>query len=64
MEAEEKGNGGKSALFNLKGTAILYDFLDLLLWLPQIKLLETSIELNIDSAIFRFPFSTKFNLSE
>ena len=63
LEAEEKGNGGKSVLFNLKDTAILYDLLNLL-WLRQMKSLETSIELNIDSANFRFPFSTRCNLSE
>ena len=33
LEAEGKGNGGKSALFNLKDTSILYDLLNLLLWL-------------------------------
>ena len=49
LEVEGKGNGGNSALFNLKDTAILYDLLNLLLWL---ELLETSIELNIDSASF------------
>ena len=54
LEVEGKGNGGNSALFNLKDTAILYDLLNLLLWLES---LETSIELNIDSASFRFPFS-------
>ena len=64
LEAEGKGNGGKSALFNLKDTAILYDLLILLLWLRQMTSLETSIELNIDSANFRFPFSTRCNLSE
>ena len=56
LEVEGKGNGGNSALFNLKDTAILYDLLNLLLWL---ELLETSIKLNIDSASFRFPFSTR-----
>ena len=61
LEVEGKGNGGNSALFNLKDTAILYDLLNLLLWLES---LETSIELNIDSASFRFPFSTRCNLSE
>ena len=64
LEAEGKGNGGKSALFNLKDTAILYKLLNLLLWLRQMKSLETSIELNIDSANFRYPFSTRCNLSE
>ena len=52
---------GKGLLFNLKDTAILYDLLNLLLWLES---LETSIELNIDSARFRFPFSTRCNLFE
>ena len=61
LEVERKGNGGNSALFNLKDTALLYDLLNLLLWLES---LETSIELNIDSASFRFPFSTRCNLSE
>ena len=61
LEVEGKGNGGNSALFNLKDTAILYDLLNLLLWLESLK---TSIELNIDSASFRFPFSTRCNLSE
>ena len=64
LEAEEKGNGGKSALFNLKYTVILYDLLNLLLWLRQMTSLETSMELNIDLANFRFPFSTRCNLSE
>ena len=32
LEAEGKGNGGKSTLFNLKDTVILYDLLNLLLW--------------------------------
>ena len=54
LEAEGKGNGGKSALLNLKDTAILYNLLNLLLWLRQMKSLETSIELNIVSANFRF----------
>ena len=61
LEAEGKGNGGNSALFNLKDTTILCDLLNLLLWLES---LETSIKLNIDSANFRLPFSTKCNLSE
>ena len=64
LEAEGKVNGGKSALFNLKGTAVLYELPNLLLWLQQTKSLETSIELNIDSANFRYPFSTRCNLSE
>ena len=63
LEAEGKGNGGKSALFNLNYTVFLYDLLNLL-WLRQMKSLETSIELNIDTANFRFPFSTRCNLSE
>ena len=54
LETEGKGNGGKSALFNLKDTAILYGLLNIFLWLGQMKPLETSIELNIDSANFRF----------
>ena len=33
LEVVGKGNGGNSALFNLKDTAILYDMLNLLLWL-------------------------------
>ena len=53
-KVECKGNGGESALFNLKVTAILYGLLNLL-WLLQIMLFETSIELNNDSANFRFP---------
>ena len=64
LDVEGKRNGGKSALFNLKDTAILYELLNLLLWLRQMKSLETSIELNIDSANFRYPFSTRYNLSE
>ena len=62
LEAEGKGNEEKSALFNLKDTAILYDLLNSL-WLLQMSL-ETSIEFNIDLANFRFPFSTWCNLSE
>ena len=61
LEVEGKGNGGNSALFNLKDTAILYDLLNLLLWLEP---LESSIELNVDSASFRSPFFTRCNLSE
>ena len=61
LEVEGKGNGGNSALFNLKDTTILYVFLNLLLWMEP---LETSIELNNDSASFRFPFSTRCNLSQ
>ena len=61
LEVEGKGNGGNSASFDLKDTAILYNLLNLLLWLES---LGTSIELNIDSASFRFPFSTMCNLSE
>ena len=61
LEVERKSNGGNSALLNLKDTAILYDLINLLLWLESS---ETSIELNIDSTIFRFPFSTRYNQSE
>ena len=64
LEVEGKGNGGKSALFNLKDTSILYDLLDLLLWLQQMKSFETTIELSIDSANFKFPFSKRCNLSK
>ena len=64
LEAEGKGNGGKSALFNLKDTDILCDLLNLLLWLRQMNSLETSIKLNIDSANFRFPFSPRCNRCE
>ena len=64
LEAEGKGNGGKLMLFNLKDTTILHDLLSLLLWLRQMNSLETSIKLNIDSDNFRFPFSTRCNLSE
>ena len=53
-KVEFKGNGGKSALFNLKDTAILYGLLNLI-WLLQMMLFETSIELNNDSTNFRFP---------
>ena len=63
LEAERKDNGEKSALCNLKDTAILYDLLNLL-WLLQMLSLETSIEVNIDSTNFRCPFSTRCNLSE
>ena len=34
LETEGKGNGGKSALFNIKYAAILYDLLSSL-WLLQ-----------------------------
>ena len=61
LEVEQKGNGGNSALFNLKDTAISYDLLNLLLWLES---LETSIELNNYSVSFRFPFSNRCNLPE
>ena len=61
LEVEQKGNGGNSALFNLKDTAISYDLLNLLLWLES---LETSIELNIDPVSFRFPFSNRCNLPQ
>ena len=64
LEAKGKGNGGKLALFNLKDTAISYNLLNLLLWLQQMKPLETSIELNINSINFRFPFPTRCTLSE
>ena len=64
LEAEGKVNGGNSALFNLKDTVILYHLLNLLLRLRQMKSLEISIELTIDSANFRFLFSTRCNLSE
>ena len=63
LETEGKGNQGKSALFKLKDTATLYDLLNSL-WLLQMMPLETSVALNIDSANFRFPFSTRCNLSE
>ena len=63
LEAGGKDNGEKSALCNLKDTAILYDLLNLL-WLLQMLSLETSIEVNIDSTNFRCPFSTRCNLSE
>ena len=39
LGVEGKGNGGNSALSNLKDTAILYDLLGLLLWLESLKLL-------------------------
>ena len=61
LEVEQKGNGGNSALFNLIGTAISYDLLNLLLWLES---LETSIELNNYSVSVRFPFSNRCNLPE
>ena len=64
LEAEGKGNGRKSALFNLKDTVILYEMINLLLWLQQMNSLESSIELNIDSANFRYPFSTRCDLTE
>ena len=64
LEAEGKGNGRKSALFNLKDTVILYEMINLLLWLRQMNSLESSIELNIDSANFRYPFSTRCDLTE
>ena len=63
LETEGEGNGGKSALFNLKDTTILFDLLNSL-WLLQMMSLKTSTELNIDSANFRLPFSTTCNLSE
>ena len=46
LQAEGKDNGGKSALINLKDTAIFCKLLNLLLWLRQMKSLETSIETN------------------
>ena len=64
LEAEGKGNGRKSALFNLKDTVILYEMINLLLWLRQMNSLESSIELNIDSANFGYPFSTRCDLTE
>ena len=63
LETEGKGSGGKSTLFNLKEKVILYDILNSL-WLLQMMLLEASIELNIDSTNFRFPFAPRCNLSE
>ena len=51
LEVEGKGNGGNSALFNSKDTAILCNLLKLLLWLES---LETAIELNIDWASLDF----------
>ena len=63
LEAERKDNGEKSALCNLKDTAIFYDLLNLL-WLLQMSSLETSVEVDIDSTNFRCPFSTRCNLSE
>ena len=55
LEIEGKGNGRKSALFNLKDTAILYDLLNLL-WLLQMMPLETSTELNIESSQLQISF--------
>ena len=37
LEVDGKGNGEKSAFLNLNGTVILYNFLNLLLWLGQMK---------------------------
>ena len=63
LETEGKSSGRKSAVFNLKDTAILYNLLNSL-WLLKMMSLKTSIELNNDSANFRFPFSTRCNLFE
>ena len=42
LEAEGKGNGRKSVvLLNLKDTTILYELLNLLLWLRQMKSSKT-----------------------
>ena len=53
LEVERKSNGGNSALLNLKDTAILYDLINLLLWLESSK---TSIELNITQPFSDFLF--------
>ena len=37
LEVDGKGNGKKSTFFNLNGTVILYNLLNLLLWLGQVK---------------------------
>ena len=63
LDTVEKDNRGKSKLFNLKDTATLQDVRNCLCLL-QLKSLQILIELNIDSANFRFPFSTKCKLSE
>ena len=49
LDTVEKDKGGKSKLFNLKDT---------------VTPLQFSIEVNIDSANFRFPFPTRCTLSE
>ena len=50
-------------MFNLKDKAILYDIRNCLCLL-QVTPLQFSIELNIASANFRFPFRTRCLLSE
>ena len=63
LDTVEKDNARKSKLFNLKDTAILYDIRNCLCLL-QVTPLRFLIKMNIDSANFRFPFSTRCTLSE
>ena len=66
LDAVGKNKVGKSKLFNLKDTAILQDIRNCLwsLWLLKVTPLQFLIELNTDSANFRFPFSTRYTLSK
>ena len=63
LDTVEKYREGKSKLFNLKETVILWDIRNCFCLL-QVTPLQFSIELNIDSANFRFPFSTRCTLSK
>ena len=63
LDTVEKDNARKSKLFNLKDTAILYDIRNCLCLL-QVTPLRFLIKMNIDSANFRFSFSTRCTLSE
>ena len=63
LDTVEKDNARKSKLFNLKDTAILYDIRNCLCLL-QVTPLRFLIKMNIESANFRFPFSTRCTLSE
>ena len=63
LDIVEKDNARKSKLFNLKDTAILYDIRNCLCLL-QVTPLRFLIKMSIDSANFRFPFSTRCTLSE
>ena len=55
LDTVENDKGGKSKLFNFKDTSDIRNCLCLL----QVTPLQLLIELNIDSANFRFSFSTR-----